>query len=104
MIRKAFVMQVNPGCEREYARRHERLWYELEQTLKSHGVHDYSIFLHPGTRQLFAYAVVESEERWQAIARTEACQRWWHHMAELMPTGEGHRPLATDLVEVFHLD
>ena len=67
MIRKAFVMQVNPGCEREYARRHERLWYELEQTLKSHGVHDYSIFLHPGTRQLFAYAVVESEERWQAI-------------------------------------
>lgn len=104
MIRKAFVMQVHPGREREYAARHERLWFELERTLLEHGVVDYSIFLHPGTRQLFAYVVVESEERWAAIARTEACRRWWRHNAELMPSTSDGRPHATDLVEVFHLE
>jgi L-rhamnose mutarotase len=29
---------------------------ELAAVLKAHGVHNYSIFLHRDTRQLFAYA------------------------------------------------
>ena len=77
MIRKAFVMSVHPGSEAEYERRHRPIWPELEATLKVHGVHNYSIFLHPETRQLFAYAEIESEERWAAIAQTEVCRRWW---------------------------
>ena len=44
---------------------------ELEDTLKSHGAHNYSIFLLPDTRQLFAYVEIESEARWAAIASTE---------------------------------
>ena len=56
MIRKAFVMSVNAGQEKEYERRHRPIWPELEKVLKAHGVHNYSIFLHPQTRQLFAYA------------------------------------------------
>ena len=53
--------------------------------LKRHGVHHYSIFLHPETHQLFAYAEIESEERWAAIASTPECRRWWAHMADVMP-------------------
>ena len=53
MIRKAFVMSVNAGQETEYERRHRPIWPELEAVLKSHGVHNYSIFLHAETRQLF---------------------------------------------------
>ncbi|NBS07630.1 MAG: L-rhamnose mutarotase [Verrucomicrobia bacterium] len=55
-IRKAFVMSVNPGQEKEYETRHRPVWPELEAVLKKHGVHNYSIFLHSETRQLFAYA------------------------------------------------
>ena len=54
-IRKAFVMSVNPGAEGEYESRHRPIWPELEKTLLNHGVRTYSIFLHPETRQLFAY-------------------------------------------------
>ena len=77
MIRKSFVMAVNPGCQAEYRRRHNPIWPELEQVLKSHGATNYSIFLHQATNQLFAYVEVEDEARWSAIALTPECQRWW---------------------------
>ena len=104
MIRKAFVMSVHPGAEAEYARRHQPIWRELEDVLRAHGVRHYSIFLHEGTRQLFAYAEIEDEARWEAIARTEVCQRWWKHMADVMPANPDHSPVAVGLKEVFRLD
>jgi L-rhamnose mutarotase len=104
MIRKAFVMSVHPGHEAEYARRHQPIWAELAAVLKSHGVHNYSIFLHPETRQLFAYAEIEDEARWAAIAKTEVCQRWWKYMSPLMPGNPDHSPVARGIEEVFHLD
>jgi len=104
MIRKAFVMAVNAGAEDEYERRHRPIWQELAEVLRAHGVCNYSIFLHPETRQLFGYAEVESEERWAAIAETEVCRRWWKHMAEVMPANEDHSPVSTGLREVFHLE
>ena len=104
MIRKAFVMSVHPGAEAEYARRHQPIWPELEAVLRAHGVHNYSIFLHEETRQLFAYAEIESEERWAAIAATDVCRRWWRHMADVMPAEPDARPVSRGLHEVFHLD
>jgi L-rhamnose mutarotase len=103
MIRKAFVMSVNEGCEKEYERRHNPIWPELEQTLREHGVHNYSIFLHPETRQLFGYAEIESEERWAAIAQTDVCRRWWAAMRELMPSNPDNSPVSVDLKNVFHI-
>ncbi len=104
MIRKAFVMQLQPGQTEEYVKRHSPIWPELETVLKSHGVSNYSIFLHEGTLQLFAYAEIEEEARWAAIAQTEVCQRWWAHMGDIMDSNPDHSPTATSLVETFHLD
>lgn len=104
MIRKAFVMSVNAGRELEYAQRHNPIWPELEQTLKDHGVHDYSIFLEPRTRQLFGYVEIEDEARWAAIARTAVCRKWWAHMKEIMPSNPDNSPVSTELREVFHID
>ena len=103
MIRKAFVMSVNAGQEKEYEKRHSPIWKELEQVLKAHGVHNYSIFLHPQTRQLFAYAEIEDEARWAAIAQTPICQKWWKHMGDIMPSNPDHSPVSRGLNEVFHL-
>jgi L-rhamnose mutarotase len=103
MIRKAFVMSVSPGQEAEYERRHDPIWPELEAVLKEHGVRNYSIFLHPQTRQLFAYAEIESEERWRAIAQTPVCKKWWAHMKDIMPANPDNSPVAADLREVFHM-
>jgi L-rhamnose mutarotase len=104
MIRKAFVMSVSAGDEAEYERRHRPIWAELEQALKSHGVHNYSIFLHAETRQLFGYAEIESEERWNAIAKTEACRKWWAYMKDIMPSNPDNSPISVPLKEVFHID
>jgi L-rhamnose 1-epimerase len=79
-IRQAFVMSVNPGAEQEYEKRHNPIWPELEKVLQDHGVSNYSIFLHPETRQLFGYAEIESEERWASLAATEVYQMVWQHL------------------------
>jgi len=97
-------MTLKPGCQEEYERRHNPIWAELETVLKEHGVSNYSIFLDRRTCQLFAYAEIESESRWQQIARSEVCQRWWAHMKDLMLTNSDDSPVTTDLDEVFHLN
>lgn len=104
MIRKAFVMQLDVGRQDEYRRRHDNIWPELSALLRSHGVHNYSIFLHPKTGQLFAYAEIESEDRWQAIAQSSICQKWWRFMADMMAAGPDGSPTSIDLPEMFHLD
>ena len=86
------------------ARRHQPIWAELEEVLRAHGVHNYSIFLEPVSRQLFGYAEIEDEARWEAIASTEVCRRWWTHMSPLMPSHADGSPVSRPLREVFHLD
>ena len=104
MLRKAFVMLVNPGREAEYEKRHRPIWPELDAVLKKYGVHNYSIFLHPRTHQLFAYAEIEDEARWNAIAQTAECKKWWASMKDLMPSNPDNSPKAVGIVEVFHMD
>ena len=41
----AFRMQLKPGCQTEYERRHDELWPDLGQALSEAGIYDYSIFL-----------------------------------------------------------
>jgi len=104
MVRKAFRMSVHTDRHDEYAHRHNPIWRELEDTLLAHGVRSYSIFLDPATSDLFAYAEIESEERWAAIAGTEVCRRWWRHMRDVMPSNADSSPVARDLREVFHIE
>ncbi|MGI6456903.1 MAG: L-rhamnose mutarotase [bacterium] len=104
MIRKAFLMQVNPDQHEEYRKRHNPIWEELELVLKSHGVHNYSIFLNPESSQLFAYVEIEDEERWNAVAQTDICKKWWSHMCSIMPSNPDNSPVSIELTEVFHLD
>jgi L-rhamnose mutarotase len=97
-------MSVAPGHEAEYIRRHNPIWPDLEKVLLQHGVQTYSIFLDPATSDLFAYAEIDSEERWAAIAATDVCRRWWQTMSALMPSNADGSPVSRDLREVFHLD
>lgn len=103
MIRKSFLMQVNPGQEAEYQKRHSPIWDDLAAVLRSHGSHNYSIFLDAKTHQLFGYVEIEDEARWNAVASTPECQRWWKYMGDIMPSNPDNSPVSRDLREVFHL-
>ncbi len=94
MMRKAFVMQVNPDAHEEYQRRHNPVWPELEAVLKSHGAHNYAIYLDKARNLLFATVEIESEERWNAVASTDVCQRWWKYMTDVMPANPDNSPVS----------
>src|SRR5690242_8912006 len=104
MIRKAFRMAVNPSEYDEYERRHSPIWQELQEVLRAHGARDYSIFLDETDGSLFGYVEIEDEARWDAIASTEVCRRWWTYMRDIMPTNPDDSPRSRPLREVFHLD
>ena len=104
MIRKAFLMGVNPDKHDEYEKRHTPIWKELEETLKSHGAHNYSIFLDSEQNQLYGYVEIENEEKWNKIAETEICKKWWKHMKDVMPSNPDNSPVSKELKEVFHLE
>ena len=103
MHRHAFKMKLKPGTIAEYKRRHDEIWPELASVLKAHGAHNYAIYLEPKTSTLFATVEIESEERWDAVASTEVCQKWWKYMADIMPSNPDNSPKSADLREVFFL-
>lgn len=104
MIRKAFLMKLNPGCEEEYEKRHNPIWPELDAMLRAHGVLNYSIYLDKETNTLFGYAEIESEEKWNASANTDVCRRWWGYMSSIMPSNPDKSPVSRELREVFHIE
>jgi L-rhamnose mutarotase len=97
-------MGVRDGQHAEYERRHSPIWTELAEVLKAHGAHRYSIFLDASDGSLFGYVEIEDEARWNAIADTPVCRRWWTHMSDIMPVNEDDSPRSVPLREVFHLD
>ncbi|MGL4393057.1 MAG: L-rhamnose mutarotase [Fusobacteriaceae bacterium] len=103
MIRKAFLMSVNPDKHLEYKKRHDEIWKELVDVLKNHGAHNYSIFLDTEEHKLFACVEIESEERWNKIAETDVCKKWWSYMKDIMPSNEDNSPISKELIEVFYL-
>jgi|TARA_B110000879_G_C11008392_1_gene445977 L-rhamnose mutarotase len=103
MIRKGFKMFVYPDKIEAYTKRHNPIWTELQETLKQHGVSNYSIFLDKETNTLFGYTEVATEAQWEAIANTEVCKKWWNYMADLMETNKDNSPVSHDLESVFYL-
>ncbi|MBC1458626.1 L-rhamnose mutarotase [Listeria newyorkensis] len=103
MERIASIMYLKDGFSEEYKARHDDLWPEMEQALKEHGAQNYSIFLDDNTHVLFAYLEVENKEKYDKIAETEICKKWWAYMEPLMETNEDNSPVSKSLTSVFYL-
>ncbi|WP_027330719.1 L-rhamnose mutarotase [Marinimicrobium agarilyticum] len=104
MEKIAFVMQLKPGCEQEYEKRHDEIWPELVEELRAAGVSDYSIFLHPQTFQLFGVLKRTENHRMSELPETDVMQKWWRHMADIMETEPDNSPVSVPLNNVFHLE
>ncbi len=96
-------MQLIPGNEAEYKRRHDAIWPELSQLLKEAGISCYSIFLDETSGRLFGYMQLTADNRSAALPGEAIMQRWWKYMADLMITHPDHAPVVTELPEVFYL-
>jgi L-rhamnose mutarotase len=103
MQRIAFTMQLHPGFEEEYQRRHSVIWPELRALLHDKGVKEYSIFLDEPTLRLFAYFQVDDAAKLQELPAEEVMQRWWDYMKDIMDTNPDHSPVTKPLKEVFYM-
>ena len=102
--RFGFKMKMLPGFREEYRKRHSEIWTELVRLLKNEGIGNYSIFLDAETNTLFAYLEIEDQARWDAVAQTPVCQRWWAYMTDVMPANPDNRPVSAELRPVFYLE
>jgi len=104
MRRYAFAMQLKPGNEAEYRRRHDAIWPELRDELRKAGVSDYSIYLDRKTLRLFAFQHLADDATDSLLASKAIVKKWWDYMKDLMDTNPDNSPIAEPLVEVFHMD
>jgi L-rhamnose mutarotase len=99
----AFKMQLNPGMEDEYRRRHDEIWPELVELLKEAGVEDYSIHLDRETGILFGVLWRRTDHSMADLPSHPVMKRWWAHMADIMATNPDQSPVDKPLVTVFHM-
>ena len=104
MERLAFKMYLNEGQKEEYKKRHNELWPELRQLLKSGGVSEYSIFLDEETNILFAFQKVSGEGSSQDLGSNPIVQKWWAYMADIMKTNDDNSPKMVPLDELFYME
>ncbi len=104
MEKYAFRMQLDPGQEEEYRRRHDAIWPELAALLREAGVSDYSIHLDRETGALFGVLWRRDDHGMAALPDHPVMRRWWDHMADIMATGPDNAPVAVPLVTVFHME
>ena len=106
VTRVGFVLKVRKDLIDEYRSRHQEVWPEMLDALRSHGWHNYSLFLREdGT--LFGYFETPGSfgEALAGMSSEEVNDRWQTEMARFFEgTGQAADRMMEDLVEVFHLD
>ena len=103
MEKIAFVMQLKPGFEQEYKKRHDEIWPELSAYLKTFGVANYSIFLDEESLTLYAYLEAPDLSALDKIPDHPIMVKWWAYMADIMKTNPNNSPLSVDLPPVFYM-
>jgi len=97
-------MKLKPGYAEEYKKRHDAIWPELKELIKSTGVSDYSIYLDEETGILFASQKVGGDAGSQDLGSNPVVQKWWEYMSDIMECNPDNSPVTIALKEVFHLD
>jgi L-rhamnose mutarotase len=83
MAAYAWVLEVRPGYEEEYVLRHQEIWPEMIEALRSAGIRNYSIFRHGLT--LFGHFETDDIEKTrQYLANDETNRRWSEWMDPIM--------------------
>ncbi|WP_077033937.1 L-rhamnose mutarotase [Pelomonas sp. KK5] len=100
----AFRMFLNPGQREEYKRRHDAIWPELVDLLKTSGISDYSIFLDEERDVLFSVMRLADDHTMDTLPQHPVMGRWWVYMADIMRSHPDGSPVMEALPLMFHLD
>jgi L-rhamnose mutarotase len=103
MKRIAFRLQLKPGRLAEYTRRHDEIWPEMAEAIRSTGVSDFRIWHDPDTDSLFCSQLRVDDATADSIRTHPVWRRWQAEMAEFLVTGPDGTARRWPLNEVFHL-
>ena len=98
MYRTGFKMRIKPGCEAIYKEKHDQIWPELLEVLKSQGVVRYAIYR--DGLDLFAH-MESTQPQTRGESVDPVVRRWWDMMAEYMETNDDNSPKTWPLEEMF---
>lgn len=83
MASYAWILEVRPGYEDEYKRRHQEIWPEMVEALKDAGIRNYSIFRHGLT--LFGYFETDDlKNTIEKLGKSDVNARWGEWMGPIM--------------------
>lgn len=104
MEKYAWKAKVADGCIEEYKRRHDQIWDDMLDVLRSAGIRNYTIW-NVGN-ELFGYYECDSvEEAARVQANSETVKKWDEYMADILIMEKdpitGAQPL---LKQVFSMD
>ncbi|HMP93628.1 MAG TPA: L-rhamnose mutarotase [Phnomibacter sp.] len=103
MAQVAFKMQLKPGFEAEYKRRHDAIWPQLQQLLSSKGISQYYIFLEEQNGTLFGTLTIANTALLDTLPAEPVMQQWWAYMADIMETHDDNSPVSIPLKQVFYM-
>ncbi len=104
MKRVGLKMNLTPGFEAEYKKRHDEIWPELKDLLSELGIYDYVIYLDEETHILFASFKLKDKNNAQSIPTQDIVKKWWAYMSDIMETNDDNSPVEVSLQEVFYMD
>lgn len=83
MANYAWVLEVRPGYEEEYKKRHDEIWPEMLEALTKAGIRNYNIFRHGLT--LFGYfETADLKKAQEILAVSEVNAKWGKWMGPIM--------------------
>ena len=82
MSHYAWVLEVRPGYEEEYKKRHDEIWPEMVDMIREAGLRNYNIFRHGLT--LFGYFETDDlQKSIDHISKSEINKKWGGYMAPI---------------------
>lgn len=81
---KVFAMKLQEDLEKEYEKRHDELWPEMENLVEMYGGQHYSTFFDSSTNNLFGSIELVEQGKWNQEADSAVCQMWHSHMSDIV--------------------
>ena len=97
----AFRLTLVEGQLEAYRKRHDEIWPELEDALRTAGVIEYRIFNQPGDTALFAVMRRKKNHSIESLAASALMRRWWDMMKDVTLTGIDGVPIQLALDPVY---
>lgn len=104
MERVCFTFEIYPGAEAEYKKRHDEIWPELVEVIRSAGQTNYSLFRRGTTVVGYLECEPDAATAFARVAATDVNARWSEWLEDVIATPRGDDGGFERLEEVWHLD